>query len=267
MKNLDKKLLEVLANKPDLILDFPDWMLPDSTVNEIRNTENVAIVEIAGRDSIAAVIRACEIRPIKAIVPTIAYTGTEYGNWKVTFEKIDTLKDKLQKTNIKVFDPIVLGSPKSWWILCGRFTAKLFNTLGFYSHCIGCHLYLHAIRIPLAKKLNCNLVIGGERESHDERIKINQIGIALDTYSAFLKRFGIDLFLPLRHIKSGKEIEAIIDKHWDEGDQQLECVLSKNYQEMNGSVPLHEEAIKRFLDEFALNKAEETIKGYLKRFE
>ncbi|MBM4135983.1 MAG: hypothetical protein FJ241_04040 [Nitrospira sp.] len=263
MKDIDKKLIDILANKPDLIIDFPEWMLPASTINTIRDTENVAIAEIAGRDSVASVIRASEMRPIKAIVPTIAYTGTEYGNWQVPFEKIDILKDGLHRNNIHVFDPVVLGSPRFWWTLCGRYVAHFFKAYGFYSHCVGCHLYFHAIRIPLAKKLNCNLVIGGERESHNGKIKINQIGIALDAYADFLKRFGIELSLPLRYMNSGKEIEEIIGQQWDEGKQQLECVLSRNYQEMDGSVSLYEKALKQFFEEFAFEASEEAIKNYL----
>ncbi len=261
--NIDKRLLEIFANKPALIVDFPDWMLPQSTVHEIRKTENVAIAEIAGRDSIAAAIRACEMRMIKAIVPTIAYTGTEYGNWVTPFETIKILRDKLQSNNVKVFEPIVIGSPKFWWTLCGRYAIHLSKRFNFYSHCVGCHLYFHAIRIPLAKILQVNLVIGGERELHDGKIKINQIKAALDAYQSFFSKFSVELFLPLRHIASGKEIESIIGLPWAEGQQQLECVLSKNYQESDNSVILNEDAVKRFLDEFALNKAGEVIKGYL----
>jgi len=265
MRDMDTRLLEVLANKPDFISDFPEWMLTESVGNEIRDTEDVAIAEIAGRDSFAAVIRACEMRPIKAIVPTIAYTGTDYGDWKVPFEKIDILKKRLQQNSIKVFDPIVLGSPRFWWMLCGRYTTHLSKRFGFYSHCVGCHLYFHAIRVPIAKKLHCNLVVAGERESHNGKIKVNQTVVALDAYTTFLKRFDIELFLPLRYITSSKEIETIIGQQWDEGEQQLECVLSKNYQESNGAVALDEAAIKRFLDGFALKIAEEVIKGYLEK--
>lgn len=260
---INESLLEILANKPDLIINFPEWMLSNSTIQEIIKNEHAAIVEIAGRDSIAAAIRACEIHPIKAIVPTIAYTGTEYGNWAIPFEKVKILHNKLRSNDIKVFDPIFLGSPKFWWTLCGRYSTHLSKRFNFYSHCIGCHLYFHAIRIPIAKKLQVNLVIGGERESHDGKIKINQIKIALDAYKAFLRKFNIELFFPLRHIKSGKEIETIIGEVWDEGRQQLECVLSKNYQEADGRVLLNEESIKQFLDEFALQKAEDIITGYL----
>jgi hypothetical protein len=259
MKSIDNKFLKILANRPDLISNFPKWMLSKATVNEIRKTENVAIAEIAGRDSVASVIRASEMRPIKAIIPTIAYTGTEHGTWMEPFEKIEILKYKLQLNNIKVYEPVVLGSPKFWWTLCGRYVAHFFKAYGFYSHCVGCHLYFHAIRIPIARKLNCNLVIGGERESHDGRIKINQTGFALNTYISFLKKFDIELFLPLRDVKSGKEVESVIGFVWDEGEQQLECVLSKNYQSIDGSVLFSEDAIKRYFDEFALKKAEEFI--------
>jgi hypothetical protein len=260
---MDKRFLEILVNKPDLINNFPDWMLPDSTVREIRETEHVAIAEIAGRDSIAAVIRACEIRPIKAIIPTIAFTGTEYGSWEVPFNNIEILKERLQRSTIAIYDPIVLGSPEFWRKLCGRYTAHLFRMFGFFSPCVGCHLYFHAIRIPLAKKLNCSLVIGGERESHNGKIKVNQIAAALDSYALFLKQFGIELILPLRAVKSGKDIETIIGEYWDEGEQQLECVLSKNYREADDSVIFDEVSIIRYFDEFALEKAEESIKKYL----
>jgi hypothetical protein len=38
-------------------------MLPTDSINEIRKLDGAAIAEISGRDSIAAVIRACEMRP------------------------------------------------------------------------------------------------------------------------------------------------------------------------------------------------------------
>jgi len=263
MKEMDNRFLGLLADKPDLISAFPDWMLSPSAVDVIRATEGVAVAEIAGRDSIAAVIRACELRPIKAVVPTIAYTGTEYGRWKTPFEKAELLKERLEQNGIKVFDPVVVGSPKIWWALCGKETAQLIQQFGFLPHCVGCHLYFHAIRIPLAKKLGTNIIIGGERESHDGRIKINQIKVSLDAYRAFVKKFDIELLLPLRHITSGEEIEAIIGMQWDEGEQQLECVLSKNYRQRDGSVIVNEESIKRFFYEFAFDTAEKTIQEYL----
>jgi hypothetical protein len=261
---MDKRLLDIFAAKPDLVNDFPDWMLPTDSINEIRKLDGAAIAEISGRDSIAAVIRACEMRPIQAIVPTITYTATEYGSWEVLFKSIGLLKDRLLQKKIKVFNTVILGSPRFWWELCGRYTTHFVKLFGFFSHCVGCHLYIHIIRIPLAKLLSSNLVIGGERESHDGKLKVNQIGVSLNAYQAFFRKFNVELFLPLRHIKSGREIEEIINLAWDEGGQQPECVLSRNYREPDGTVSFSEDAIKAYFDEFAFQKAEEFIQRSIK---
>ncbi|MDQ7786272.1 MAG: hypothetical protein RDU01_01570 [Thermodesulfovibrionales bacterium] len=261
--NKENELLEILANKPELVAEFPEWMFSDETRAEIRGIENVAIAEIAGRDSVAAVIRACRVRDIRAIVPTIAFTGTEYGNWKIPFGKTELMKEKLEKEDIRVFSAIVLGSPRFWWKLCGRYTTELFKKYGYFTPCLGCHLYFHAIRIPLAKLLNCTVVIGGERESHDGKVKVNQTGVALDAYSEFLKSFDLELFMPLRNVHSGKEIEDILGQNWKEGEEQLACVLSKNYQDKDGKAIFDEAALKRYYHEFAFKTAEDEIKGYL----
>ncbi len=260
---MDRRLLELLVNKPDLVGSFPEWMLPTETIAEMRESDHGAIAEIAGRDSIAAVLAACEARDIRLILPTVAYTGSEYGNWSGTLDKIESLRERLRNRNVKVFDAVVLGSPTFWWKLCGRYTTHFANKFGFYSPCVGCHLYFHAIRIPLAKKVQCPTVIGGERESHDEKLKVNQIKISLDYYCSFMRKFGIELFLPIRYMKSGKEIESIIHEEWKEGEQQLACVLGKNYLDVDGSVSFQEEAIIQYMDEFALPLAESEVGKYL----
>ena len=256
---MDEKLLEILVSKPDLISNFPEWMLPPSAIREMRETENLAVAEIAGRDSIAAVLRACELRTITAVLPTVAYTGTEYGNWTTPFEKIQVLRDRLQRDNIRLFDPVIIGSPKFWWKLCGRYTTHFMKKFGFYSHCVGCHFYFHAMRVPLAKKIHRTMIIGGERESHNGKLKVNQIKVSLDAYQSFMKKFDIELFLPIRYVKSGQDIESILNMPWNEGDEQLECVLSKNYLDADGSVSFSEEAIIQYFEEFAFQTAEKVI--------
>ena len=260
---MDQRILGIVSAKPELVNEFPSWMLSKKLENELSNTKGLAIVEIAGRDSIAAALEAVRKRDLKALLPTIAYTGTEFGDWEVPFKKASMLKDELSKKGVRVFDPVLLGSPRFWWRLCGRYATHLFTQFGFYSPCVGCHLYLHAVRIPLAQKIGCGVVIGGEREFHEERIKINQIGIALDVYVSFAKKFGVELLLPLRHVRKSREIESIISKPWKEGTEQLECVLSKNYLDIDGRVVCSESDIKRFFDEFARKEAEDAIRAFL----
>lgn len=260
---MDPRILELVSNKPEIVNRFPDWMLPQPLEIELKKTEGLALAEIAGRDSIAAALEAIRLRGFKALLPVIAYTGTEFGNWHVPFQKAQMLKEALSPRGVKVFDPLVLGAPRLWWRLCGRYGTYLFNEFGFYSPCVGCHLYLHALRIPLAKKIGCTVVIGGERESHEGKIKINQIGVALDAYISFAGRFGIELLLPLRKTARNEDIETIIKLPWAAGTEQLECVLSKNYVGRKGDVVYSEGAIKRFFSEFALREAEDAIKDFL----
>jgi hypothetical protein len=106
-------------------------------------------------------------------------------------------------------------------------------------------------------------VIGGERESHDGKIKVNQIPVALEAYTSFVRRFGIELFLPIRDVHSGKEIEAIIGTRWEEGTGQLECVLSKNYLDMESRVVYSDEAVRMFLEDFAVPTAEKMVRKFL----
>jgi hypothetical protein len=260
---MDARIFEIVRNKPELVTAFPPWMLSEALENELRDTEGLAIIEIAGRDSIAAALEAASKRDFKAFLPTIAYTGTEFGDWETPFKKTALLKEELSKQGLKVLDPLVLGAPRLWWRLCGRYTTHLFQAFGFYSPCVGCHLYLHALRIPLAKKIACNVIIGGERESHEGKIKINQISVALDAYVSFTRTFDIELFLPLRKMSKNEHIEAIINQPWDEGAEQLECVLSKNYVGREGDVVYSERAIKRFFSEFAIKEAEDALKDLL----
>jgi hypothetical protein len=262
---MDPRFYEIVSNKPDLIHTFPQWMLSEERERKLKNTEGLAIAEIAGRDSIAAVLEATRKRDFKTILPTIAYTGTEFGDWTIPFHKTELLKVELIGKGIEVFDPILLGAPRLWWRLCGRYITHLFKEFGFYSPCIGCHLYLHTVRIPLAKKIGCSVIIGGERESHEGKIKINQIGAALEAYISLARKFGIELFLPIRTIAMNRDIEKIISQPWEEGKEQLNCVLSKNYQDKEGNVFYEERDIAQFFSEFALGEAEEALKDYLNK--
>lgn len=256
---MDPKRLELLVRKPPLVIRFPQWMLPPTTVEAMKNT-NSAMVEIAGRDSFAAAIAAAKEGFFETLLPAIAYTGTEYGDWETTFEKCQWLKGRLEHQGIRVFDPVLLGDPQLWHMLCGRPLATLFETYGFYTPCINCHLYFHVIRIPLAKMLNCSVLISGERESHNGRVKVNQIAPLLDAFKEFMSRFNIDLLQPIRHISSGHEIERLLEHEWQEGKDQLQCVLSGNYAGLDGQVVFHEETISRLLSEFSLPQAERLLK-------
>lgn len=261
---MDRRLLEILSRKDELVTDFPAWMLSEKTISRFQGIKHKAVVEIAGRDSIAAALEAARTESLEAMLHTIAYTATEYGDWRTLLENIKFLEQRSRQPQVEVFPPVVMGSPTLWWKLCGRRLGEHFEQYGFYSPCVGCHLYLHAIRIPLAKKLDCPLLIAGSREFHDKRLKINQMGKVLDAYQDFAARFGVKLLYPIREVKSGRKVEKLLGKDWAEDGRQLQCVLSKNYEGViSDPISAQDKAI-RYLEEYALNLAAEEIEKSLK---
>lgn len=262
---MDARFREILLDKPELVSSLPAWMLADETRARLRAASEPAVVEIAGRDSVAAALRAAATGDYDLYLPTIAYTGTEFGDWRIPFEKVDLLAERLAASGVKteVLPPVLLGAPELWRVLCGRYASALYRRFGFYTPCLGCHVYLHAIRIPIAKATGCRVVVAGERESHDGRVKLNQVAVALDAYVEFAGRFGVELALPLRRVSSGREVEGLVGADWRESDEQLACVLSDNYRDPDGGVAYDAEAVRRFFDEFALPAAERAVSAYL----
>ena len=264
---MEDRLLEFMAEKPRIVTDFPEWMLPPEMEDRLAGMEDLAIAEVAGRDSAAAVVRAARLKPFHAILPTIAFTGTEFGDPKVFLRQVDLMRDLLEPLGTKVLSPLLLGDPAFWRTLCGSPALRCVERFGFFSPCIGCHLYFHALRVPLARKFGIPFVISGERESHDGRVKINQIPEALDAYAAFSSRFGVSLLLPLRHILSGGEVQEIVGRDHPEVQDQVQCVLSGNYRDERGEVPIPGHAVARFLKEFAMPLAEAEVRRYLREGE
>jgi hypothetical protein len=196
------------------------------------------------------------------LLPTYVYTGTEHGAWSSVGDAVKRLSARLPE--IRVHPLLLMGSPRFWQALNGRFMSELVARFGFLSPCIGCHLYLHSVRIPLAVTLGRVPIISGERERHNGAVKINQIGEALCRYEDMAGEFGIRLLLPLQHISDGHQIGEILGLEWEEGKEQLGCVLSGNYRGPDGNVTLTVEQAAQYLDTFACPVTREIIRAYLK---
>jgi len=253
---------DILLSKPNSLKNIKALLSP-SLREEISKYRNLALGEIAGRDSVAALIKAAARDDIEAILPTLVYTGTEYGDWEALHANVDFAREQIaRKYRNPLFDLVILGNPVMWWALNGRFASVLLEKFGFYSPCPGCHLYMHLIRVPLARELSCTKIIGGERESHGDKLKINQIPMALDAYTELLNFAGIELILPLRKIYSDEEIEALVGAWWRAGEKQLKCVFSSNYRFLDGSVKYDEDAMRRYFDEFAIPAGKKILQAW-----
>ena len=262
------QLVRLFAEQPELISIFPAEIIPPERLKLWHETPGLAIAEIAGRDSIAAAIKLHREGQVEKILPTVAYNGAQYGSLESVYQAVELLCERIGSEN--VFELVALGSPKFWQALNLRFADALSERFGFYTPYIGCHLYIHAVRIPLAKQIGSSLIISGERESHNGQIKINQTAMVLDYYRKLLRHFDLELAQPLRHVRAGSEVVELLGCDWKGGERQLHCVLSGNYKNPDGSVDFglgrrfSDEKSSRFLEQFGLPVAQTIIEKLLR---
>jgi hypothetical protein len=200
---------------------------------------NSVVVEVSGADSIAAALAYCAENPVDIVLPTFGTTGTEFGDFSEIEGNVAFLAAELELRHGVSTEPLeMLGDPALWRALNGRYGSVIAETYGACTPCPGCHLYLHMLRIPFALERGATVIVAGERELHDTRIKPNQLAPALDAYSAVVESRGLELALPLRHVTESAGISEILGERWSGGSPQLECVLSGNYRGLDGACAL-----------------------------
>ena len=256
-----KDLYQFLAEKPEMAMGYPPGLVEE--ILSATEGKTPALLEIAGRDSIAAALAAAEKEDAHILVPTIAYTGTEFGDWEAVLGNVGALGSLLEEKNVLLTAPVILGSPHWWWALATRFAGRLGSVFGFCTFCLACHMYLHTVRIPLALELGAKVIVAGERESHGGKIKVNQVRPALEAYQNICSEFGLELRFPLQGIEGEEELSAILGEGWREGEHQLQCVMRANYRGVEGEVLFSEEQVIQYLNDYLVPSARAVVEGYL----
>lgn len=246
---LDEETKQVLLSRPERITGSDEGLF--KRLGGLAAGGRAALVEVAGRDSIAAAVTAAQSGRYAALIPTVVYTGSEFGDWEMILANAASLADRLcDVPGVSVAgETAVLGSPRWWHASAGRYAGELQSRYGFNTTCIACHMYLHAARVPLAVRLGADAVITGERLLHDDRIKVNQLGPALEAYRKVAAGRGITLDMPLEHTSSGKDIGRLTGPRPDPVGQ-MSCVLEANYRDPDGGVAFEESMLRAYLEEF-----------------
>lgn len=198
--------------------------------------KSTVIGEFSGRDSVAAILKAFEDDQVNYILPVATFAGTEYGDYDGLYDNYDKLLErvKILYGDTKILYPLhEYNDNKLWHLINGRFVTELINRFKFYNPCVACHLYFHITKIKFARHFT-GKIISGERESHDGRIKVNQLHDSLEAYKVIMSELGYDLMIPLQHEDSGEMVESLIGWDWSEGKDHPKCVLSGNYRGVEG---------------------------------
>lgn len=197
----------------------------------------LAIAEISGADSIAAALQYAADHPAcTEMLPTYVSTGTEFGDFGAIEHNVKWLREELRRRHdVTLLDLERSADPALWRAINGRFASVLTERYGQWLPCVGCHLYLHLMRIPVAERTGSSIVITGEREHHDARTKANQEAAVLDAYREVLAHAGVTLEMSVRHVATRDALVEILGERWVGGSPQLECVLSGNERGVSGT--------------------------------
>ena len=227
------------------------------SLREIENllqtlSPDTVIGEFSGRDSVAAILQALKDPGINYILPVISFAGTEYGSiqgLKSNYQRLLKRVESLYGKEKHIYPLVYYSNPKLWSVLNGRLVNSLVHTYNFYTPCIGCHMYFHLLRVPMALKIG-KQIVSGERLRHDHRVKLNQLGISLDAYKKVLDELNVTLHFPIKEVEEGDRIKDILGWDWEEGEEHPSCVYSGNYADMKKKTCYKKKNLQHFLDDF-----------------
>ena len=216
MNNIELKIFNNIIIKLD-------YQLPQDIPQS-----DIFIADIAGKDSIAALIRVLDDKASAVIVPSVIDLACEYGDKNQYYKVLSNLNKKFNKEKRRILPGIISYANDFWQALASGHIQESIKLYGFYSPCIACHLVMHIIRIKIASYLGLQNVISGERELHANREKINQLGFVVDFYNSLYTAMHVKHHLPLRFINNNDEINKVIDSN-DVIYNQLNCLFTGNY--------------------------------------
>ncbi|MFX0071469.1 MAG: hypothetical protein ACFFAO_10305 [Candidatus Hermodarchaeota archaeon] len=212
--------------------------------------ENAFIVEVAGKDSIAAVLKALKQFKFKNLLSVSLWHRAIYGNIYEPLHYFKYLIENFPFEGIIHGDLIYLDAANLFEQTIVKTLTIIQKYFKYYHPCPACHLFFHMIRIPIAKHYNINQFITGEREYHGTIQKLNQLSEILSTFKNLLHKYQIELIQPLKKIQDDKKIYELLENLNTIRITPSKCIFSKSYYDEMKGIPLNLKLIISSLKEF-----------------
>lgn len=181
------------------------------------------IAELAGDDSLAAIITHLENYPEDIIIPTQVITPVELkDNVELVKNNYTLFIQQLRKKGFLIKDLIVLENNENLW--------SLLMEQAFISPCVACHLYCHLLRVQLALQYKAK-ILTGERNWHDKQIKVNQNTFVLKYFEQLFSSLGLIFERPLINIIDSNKVRSLLkDVPFNTKDKNnyIKCSIKKN---------------------------------------
>lgn len=190
-----KPYLKILAHKPDIFSTLPAEVLSEEAADRLREIPRLAVAEITGPADLPALRELLKHHRPDGLLPTFAYTGTEYGDWAQLSDMAARLKKKFEKElNIYVAEPVVLGSPALWKALREAHEEEVRRRFGFPCSCLGCRLYSYVLRVPLCKTIDARFFIPSLHGLVQRGCPAHTTTIERKYFTFLMSGYGIDVW-------------------------------------------------------------------------
>jgi hypothetical protein len=243
----------LLKHKHDTLSSIPSSVLSEDKIDELKRIPRVIVGEISTIDGLLAIYRLIKTMQVDAFVPTIAYTGVEYGTIELLYKNVHALKKIIEKDiGIYITKPVLLGSPQLWGALNGRFITELQNKFKFYIPCAGCRLYMYALRVPLCKKINVSGIVSARSQYTNKSQRFYESETVIRHCRNFLSSFGVTLYHEIIEDNERNEIVRFYKTRIKENFHYCNfCILADNYRNLEGGFkePLY---IDKYYEYFAI---------------
>lgn len=206
------------------------------TVESREKSNKRILVEIAGKDSVAAILPVLKRKNVSEIICIGINHQGFYGNKSEPYEHYIQIKQLLfQEYPTVKWEFYYLDVSNLFNSVIIRPMAIIQKHFHHYSPCPPCHLFFHMIRIPILDHLGIDILVSGERSAHENKLKLNQIPEVLDLFARFLSEHGKILCQPLKNVSQDEAIFEFLGDSWQNA-QPYKCIFSGNYFDENNQI-------------------------------
>ena len=188
-----KDIVRILAEKPEMIAVFPDYVLSAQQLADMAHIPDIAVCDITMMTDPQALDSIFLSKRPDAVLPAAVYCGVERVRWSNLDSTVAAVKKKLERTwHVHVLPPVVLGAPLFRSALCLYAGMQAAQQTRSALQCAACFFYRAASYIPLCKLCNISrLYLGGLAPCCARIADIDQ--------SAGLLKYARILVVRLRH--------------------------------------------------------------------
>jgi len=246
-----KDIVRILAEKPDMMSVFPEYVLSTRQRDEMAHIPGIALCDITMLQDTAALERLCKARCPDAILPAVVYTGVERVRWSECDTLVAMLKKKIGRVlPVHVLEPVVLGAPMLRSALCMYAAAQAQQHTCSALTCAACLFYRVAVCIPLCKQCGVNrIALAGIAPCCAPAVAVLQAPMLQKFCAILAGGYGMTLEMALAHGQAGGPVDDA-----QSAAALFECCarIPGPGGESGALAPPGNELLQRYFEQFAI---------------